>query len=203
MSMSSVPCNSSIRFLYWSFSLIGVDTLPPMGVDRLLRFVLRTEQLCPPSRFTSTSVLRTKIGDSALALNRQITCEQRSVPGCRHGDWNSVPCHQTGIRAGSRSLGVFEDRSSERFSTLSRCAPCPVCIIGERVHCGRVGQCYPCFLMDSSPSFTRLGRFISPSRHPWAIGVRFWSCVLDFGQTIARKKGFGGRLSSVSQSRKP
>src|SRR5579859_7714134 len=71
--MSSVPCSSSIRFLYWSFSFIDVDTLLPLGVDRLLRFVQRSDQPCPLSRFKSTSVLRTKIGDSALALNRQIT----------------------------------------------------------------------------------------------------------------------------------
>src|SRR5580698_3110919 len=71
--MSSVPCSSSIRFLYWSFSLIDVDTLLPLEVDRLLRFVQRSDQRCPLSRFKSTSVLRTKIGDSALALNRQIT----------------------------------------------------------------------------------------------------------------------------------
>src|ERR1700691_968498 len=69
MSMSSVPCNSSIRFLYWSFSFIDVDTLLPLEVDRLLRFVQRSDQPCPLSRFKSTSVLRTKIGDSALALN--------------------------------------------------------------------------------------------------------------------------------------
>src|SRR5215472_13490777 len=36
MSMSSVPCSSSIRFLYWSFSFIDVDTLPPVAVDCLL-----------------------------------------------------------------------------------------------------------------------------------------------------------------------
>src|SRR6185437_14914038 len=36
MSMSSVPCSSSIRFLYWSFSPIGVDTLLPVAVDCLL-----------------------------------------------------------------------------------------------------------------------------------------------------------------------
>src|ERR1700735_619860 len=71
--MSSVPCNSSIRFLYWSFSFIDVDTLLPLEVDRLLRFVQRSDQPCPLSRFKSTSVLRTKIGDSALALNRQLT----------------------------------------------------------------------------------------------------------------------------------
>ena len=34
--MSSVPCNNSIRFLYWSFSLIDVDTLPAREVDCLL-----------------------------------------------------------------------------------------------------------------------------------------------------------------------
>src|ERR1044071_463956 len=36
MSMSSVPCSSSIRFLYWSFSLIDVDTLLAVAVDCLL-----------------------------------------------------------------------------------------------------------------------------------------------------------------------
>ena len=36
MSMSRVPCNSSIRFLYWSFSLIDVDNLLPVPVDCLL-----------------------------------------------------------------------------------------------------------------------------------------------------------------------
>src|SRR5262252_6500800 len=35
MSMSSVPCSSSIRFLYWSFSLIDVDTLLALGVECL------------------------------------------------------------------------------------------------------------------------------------------------------------------------
>src|SRR5271168_2819894 len=64
--MSSVPCSSSIRFLYWSFSFIDVDTLLPLEVDCLLRFVQRSDQPCPLSRFKSTSVLRTKIGDSAL-----------------------------------------------------------------------------------------------------------------------------------------
>src|SRR5580658_8461406 len=34
--MSSVPCNSSIRFLYWSFSLTDVDTLLAVEVDCLL-----------------------------------------------------------------------------------------------------------------------------------------------------------------------
>src|SRR5277367_7155518 len=71
--MSSVPCSSSIRFLYWSFSFIDVDTLLPLEVDRLLCFVERSDQPCPLSRFESTSVLRTKIGDSALALNRRCT----------------------------------------------------------------------------------------------------------------------------------
>src|SRR5579859_4030062 len=51
MSMSSVPCSSSIRFLYWSFSLIDVDTLLPLEVDRLLRFVQCSDQPCPLSRF--------------------------------------------------------------------------------------------------------------------------------------------------------
>src|SRR5579859_2422291 len=36
MSMSSVPCSSSIRFLYWSFSFIDVDTLLAVAVDCLL-----------------------------------------------------------------------------------------------------------------------------------------------------------------------
>src|ERR1700721_1422041 len=36
MSMSSVPCSSSIRFLYWSFSFINVDTLLAVEVDCLL-----------------------------------------------------------------------------------------------------------------------------------------------------------------------
>src|SRR5215472_10471591 len=36
MSMSSVPCSSSIRFLYWSFSFIDVDTLLALGVECLL-----------------------------------------------------------------------------------------------------------------------------------------------------------------------
>src|SRR5579863_2864952 len=36
ISMSSVPCSSSIRFLYSSFSPIDVDTLLPMEVDCLL-----------------------------------------------------------------------------------------------------------------------------------------------------------------------
>src|SRR5215469_12866224 len=35
MSMSSVPCSSSIRFLYWSFSFIDVDTLLALGVECL------------------------------------------------------------------------------------------------------------------------------------------------------------------------
>src|SRR5580692_5336935 len=77
--MSSVSCSSSIRFSYWSFSFIDVDTLLPLEVDRLLRFVQRSDQPCPLSRFKSTSVLRTKIGDSALALNRQLT--HRAVQG--------------------------------------------------------------------------------------------------------------------------
>ena len=34
--MSSVPCNSSIRFLYGSFSFIDVDTLLAVAVDCLL-----------------------------------------------------------------------------------------------------------------------------------------------------------------------
>src|SRR5206468_4125597 len=34
--MSSVPCSSSIRFLYWSFSCIDVDTLLAVAVDCLL-----------------------------------------------------------------------------------------------------------------------------------------------------------------------
>src|SRR5271156_3915706 len=71
--MSSVPCSSSIRFLYWSFSFTDVDTLLPLDVDCLPRFVQRSDQPCPLSRFKSTSVLRTKIGDSALALNRRVT----------------------------------------------------------------------------------------------------------------------------------
>src|SRR5579862_3667121 len=71
MSMSSVPCSSSVRFLYWSFSFIDVDTLLPLEVDRLLHFAQRSEQPCPLSRFKSTSTLRTKIGDSALAHYRQ------------------------------------------------------------------------------------------------------------------------------------
>jgi hypothetical protein len=33
--MSSVPCSRSIRFLYWFFSLIDVDTLLAMDVDCL------------------------------------------------------------------------------------------------------------------------------------------------------------------------
>src|SRR5271156_3102110 len=78
--MSSVPCSSSIRFLYWSFSFIDVDTLLPLEVDRLLRFVQRSDQPCPLSRFKSTSVLRTKIGDSALALNRQCTHRTPELP---------------------------------------------------------------------------------------------------------------------------
>src|SRR5580692_8456501 len=81
--MSSVPCSSSIRFLYWSFSFIDVDTLLPLEVDRLLRFVQRSEQPCPLSRFKSTSVLRTKIGDSALALNRQGTHSHLGVGASR------------------------------------------------------------------------------------------------------------------------
>src|SRR5215469_2387922 len=36
MSMSSVPCSSSIRFLYWSFSFIDLDTLLAVAVDCLL-----------------------------------------------------------------------------------------------------------------------------------------------------------------------
>src|SRR5580704_15438484 len=36
MSMSSVPCNSSTRFLYWSFSFIDVDTLLALEVGCLL-----------------------------------------------------------------------------------------------------------------------------------------------------------------------
>src|SRR5260370_40619877 len=71
--MSSVPCSSSIRFLYWSFSFIDVDTLLSLEVDRLLRFVQRSDPPCPLSRFKTTSVLRTRIGDSALALNRRGT----------------------------------------------------------------------------------------------------------------------------------
>src|SRR5271156_2082159 len=34
--MSSVPCSSSIRFLYWLLSFIDVDTLLALGVERLL-----------------------------------------------------------------------------------------------------------------------------------------------------------------------
>src|SRR6266404_1333571 len=33
--MSSVPCSSSIRFLYWLFSFIDVDTLLALGVECL------------------------------------------------------------------------------------------------------------------------------------------------------------------------
>src|SRR5205823_1732120 len=36
MSMSSVSCSSSIRFLYWCFSFIDVDTLLAVAVDCLL-----------------------------------------------------------------------------------------------------------------------------------------------------------------------
>src|ERR1700733_2743004 len=34
--MSSVPCSSSIRFLYWLLSFIDVDTLLALGVECLL-----------------------------------------------------------------------------------------------------------------------------------------------------------------------
>src|SRR5215469_1902378 len=51
--MSSVPCSSSIRFLYWSFSFIDVDTLLPIEVDCLLPFVQRSERPCPLSRLKS------------------------------------------------------------------------------------------------------------------------------------------------------
>jgi hypothetical protein len=36
-----------------------------------------------------------------------------------------------------------------------------------------------------------------------AVGVRFWGGVFDSGQTVARGRVFGRRLSSVAQSRKP
>src|SRR5947209_8910746 len=38
MSMSSVPCSSSMRFLYWCFSFIDVDNLLPVAVDCLLLY---------------------------------------------------------------------------------------------------------------------------------------------------------------------
>src|SRR5439155_8672315 len=91
MSMSSVPCSSSIRFLYWSFSFIDVDTLLSLEVDRLLRFVQRSDQPCPLSRFKSTSVLRTKIGDSALVINRQCT-HRGKISNCKSA-WGSDPNH--------------------------------------------------------------------------------------------------------------
>ena len=42
-------------------TLIDVDTLLLMEVDRLLHFVQRSEQPCRLSRFKGTSVLRTKL----------------------------------------------------------------------------------------------------------------------------------------------
>src|SRR6266567_4794400 len=44
MSMSSVPCSSSIRFLYWSFSFIDVDTLLAVAVDCLLLYHVGASQ---------------------------------------------------------------------------------------------------------------------------------------------------------------
>jgi hypothetical protein len=38
---------------------------------------------------------------------------------------------------------------------------------------------------------------------PRIIDVRFWGGFLDSGQTVARDRGFGRRLSSVAQSLKP
>jgi hypothetical protein len=49
----------------------------PNGVDRLLHFVRRSEQLCPLSSFKGSSGLRTTIGDSALARNRRATHPRR------------------------------------------------------------------------------------------------------------------------------
>jgi hypothetical protein len=61
----------------------------------------------------------------------------------------------------------------------------------------------PCILMDSLLSLTRLGRSISRSRHP----ADYWCSILErrsrFRTIVARDKGFGRRLSSVAQSRKP
>src|ERR1700743_2378755 len=112
--MSSVPCSSSIRFLYWSFSFIDVDTLLPMEVDRLLRFVQRSEP-CPLSRFKSRSVLRTKIGDSALVLNRQLTRRQLEWKAGQISQFRSDH-RQSGINPRAASLPPCEESASQNRS---------------------------------------------------------------------------------------
>ena len=69
MSMSSVPCNSSIRFLYWSFFAHRCRHSTPNGGRSSTSFRTARRAPRPVSRFKRMSVLRTKIGDSALALN--------------------------------------------------------------------------------------------------------------------------------------
>ncbi len=66
MSMSSVPCRRSIRFLYGSVSLIDVDTLLPMEVDCLLgcrsRAQIRNQAPANPQTILSgLTVLNQKI----------------------------------------------------------------------------------------------------------------------------------------------
>src|SRR5437773_12300889 len=58
MSMSSVPCSSSIRFLYWSFSFIDVDTLLAVAVDCLLLY--HGGALTPQMRSESGLTFRSK-----------------------------------------------------------------------------------------------------------------------------------------------
>src|SRR5579863_7192196 len=70
--MSSVPCSSSIRFLYWLVSFMDVDTLLPMEVDCLL---LRAS---PASRLTQLRrcTLRPSLLSPSIPRHRKIT----SVP---------------------------------------------------------------------------------------------------------------------------
>ena len=67
--MSSVPCSSSIRFLYWSFSLIDVDTLLSVEVDCLLPLqaaMLKTVLTAVPRTRSRSGLAWLKLNDPDL-----------------------------------------------------------------------------------------------------------------------------------------
>src|SRR5579872_1041451 len=101
MSMSSVPCNSSIRFLYWSFSLIEVDTLLPMEVDCLLRF-------CRGHRATLPNLLRRSLFSLTIYISFRIgRVSRRQTHGTsrkgRPASRDSRPAHSQSRGVGSCS----------------------------------------------------------------------------------------------------
>jgi len=99
-----------------------------MEVDCLHHFLLRTEPPCPLSRFRSRSALRTRNGDSALALNLQCTHPaqiRNDKPAYRR---RSADYENLGAACGDCSIISI---SSVRLVRRSKLGPTDCFVLGE------------------------------------------------------------------------